>query len=512
MSYGTKRRRVTESLFLGANWAAFSSDLKANGGFDTRKGPGSTANSVGQETDMQRRLLSNGLSGLYIPEAVVWHYVPQARCSRNWALNRSYRQGVSWGLRGSHQDALPQHSRMRRALSLFTSMLWFMVTRFSSSTRVRFSGERRLRWNRGYIHGDNISISRSGMNDMAVHQPSDSKSPGIRIMPDTQYSSNPSSGVQDESSKPDMVVVIATAGRPVLLGRTLDSLASCRLPAGYRETIVVENGPKCGAEDIVRHAKPVLRARYMYEPQGNKSQALNRVLRDLGDAFIFFTDDDTRIESEALACYWEAARQMGTGLFYGGPIGVDYEREPVEWLKTYLPNSARGWKLGQSTRRVRTAKFLGFNWAAFAADLRATDGFDYRKGPGSPTNSVGQETDMQQRLLKAGMCGIYLPGAFVWHYVPESRCTSEWTLERSFRNGVCGGINATRIQGSFIRSRGRDLLKLVHHAGWFLTTRFARRPDIRFRGDYMKRWIEGYRHGRSIVEDTPPANTGSKAA
>ena len=40
-----------------------------------------------------------------------------------------------------------------------------------------------------------------------------------------------------------MWVLIAAAGKPELLGRTLRSLAACHKPATYRGTVIVENGP-----------------------------------------------------------------------------------------------------------------------------------------------------------------------------------------------------------------------------------------------------------------------------
>jgi hypothetical protein len=46
---------------------------------------------------------------------------------------------------------------------------------------------------------------------------------------------------------------------------------------------------------------------------------------------------------------------------------------------------------------------------------------------------------MQRLLLRKGFCGIYVPTARVWHYVPRERCTPQWTLERNFKNGLQAG-------------------------------------------------------------------------
>lgn len=227
-------------------------------------------------------------------------------------------------------------------------------------------------------------------------------------------------------------VLIPTHERPRLLERTLESLARCPQPEEYREAIVIENGSKSGAEKIVGAYRDALQARYLYTPRGNKSHALNQALTEIADGLIIFFDDDVRVHRGVLQAYAEAAAGVEGGMFFGGSTRVDYELEPPEWLVEYLPASATGWPEGD--RPGEKTSFLGFNWAAFASDLRACGGFNPTVGPG--TLSTGQETEMQQRLLAWGAAPAYVPDALVWHYVPESRCTPSWVLARGYRTGI----------------------------------------------------------------------------
>ena len=73
-------------------------------------------------------------------------------------------------------------------------------------------------------------------------------------------------------------VVLATREREELLARTLASLTQCRRPEGFRGTLVVENGLRGGAEQVVREAAATLEARYLFESVGNKSLALNAAI------------------------------------------------------------------------------------------------------------------------------------------------------------------------------------------------------------------------------------------
>ena len=312
--------------------------------------------------------------------------------------------------------------------------------------------------------------------------------------------------------RPELVVVIATAGRAELLERTLKSLAACRLPAEYRQTIVVENGPSHDAAQIVRQSGPKLKIRYLHQPQANKSAALNCALNQLSDCLVFFTDDDVRIGRETLCQYLDAASRSQSAAFFGGPIDVDYECAPPDWLQDFLPCCARGWSLRQSVGEIRRPVFLGCNWAAYSCDLRAMGGFDPEKGPGPATISTGQETDMQQRLLDSGLRGLYVPSAKVWHYVAAARCTPEWTLERTFRGGIYSGVQSERGRKRVLGYPLRDMLKMCQVLMCYGVTRFSRNPRRQFFGRYKLSWLAGYARGLLTASETQPESQLRKAA
>lgn len=93
---GHRMSRLGKQWFLGGNWAAYQRDLQSCGGFDSSVGPGSRAQ-AGSEVDMQQRLRNRGVHSLFVPEAVVWHYVPPERCSPEWVLARVRTSGIALG-------------------------------------------------------------------------------------------------------------------------------------------------------------------------------------------------------------------------------------------------------------------------------------------------------------------------------------------------------------------------------------------------------------------------------
>lgn len=254
-------------------------------------------------------------------------------------------------------------------------------------------------------------------------------------------------------------IVIPTHKRVDLLRRTLRSLAECDLPDGHVGTLVVENGGQFGAREISEEMPAVLKCRYLFSPPGNKSLALNLALDDADcdqNPLLIFFDDDVRLERETIRSYIDAASRH-RDVFFGGPIECDYERAPHDWIR--LPPSAKGWTLGSEECSVDKPVFLGFNWAAFADDIRSVGGFDERFGPGSTTGARGQELTMMQRLLEHGLTGHFVPRARVYHYVPAERCSIRWSLNRIYQNGITWGLKSKPDSSATFRGYPRWMVR-----------------------------------------------------
>jgi GT2 family glycosyltransferase len=324
----------------------------------------------------------------------------------------------------------------------------------------------------------------------------------------------------ERKAKP-MVVLLATAGPAERLSETLKSLSECRLPENFRETIVVENGPRSGTGELLAAQPGLLRIRHVYVEEPNKSVALNQAIAGLDDCFIYFIDDDVRFDPGVLMEY-AAAAQEKPGFYFGGPTSVDYEARPPDWLLPYLPPSARGWNPTVrwfSPRRVLEMDacdacvegvdldvpvFRGFNWAAFSEDVKRAGGFNPERGPGARTRATGQEMDMQARLISIGVKGKYLSRARVWHYVPASRCTPQWALQRAYRDGVGRGLSVPQVD-AFLGFPVDMLARLIALLSVLLMTRAKYDPVARFELRARIRYLLGYRKGLRLRGDAPVA-------
>jgi glycosyltransferase involved in cell wall biosynthesis len=304
------------------------------------------------------------------------------------------------------------------------------------------------------------------------------------------------------------VVAIVTHNRPSLLARTLESLSQCERPEAFRNVLVVENGSDDGSRKIVAGFGSTLPITYRRIDSPAKSEALNEVLRLVDDELVIFLDDDVRIAPRLLRAYCDCAERSGSGHYFGGPTGVDYDDPPADWLRRFLPSSAVGFSLATGDAAVRYPTcFLGFNWAAFSNDLKSSGGFSSRFGPGTAAGG-GDESFVQLRLTRRGMVGRYVPEAMVWHFVPRERCSPAWTLARAQSGGICAGVfeeHRHRLYGRRL-SKGRVLLRQVWRRSQTKDLRdlLLLRSGGRFWFRYTARWMAGFRRGLSLGAQEKP--------
>jgi hypothetical protein len=132
------RTAIPGGTFMGTNWAAFSADLLAIGGFDSRLGPGAATSASGQETEAQQRLAGSGARAVYVPDALAWHYLHREFLDPAWVRRRAFRHGLEWGIRRTRGGQATLGPFVRSAMGRCNAHLKGLVLRLIGGEKLRF--------------------------------------------------------------------------------------------------------------------------------------------------------------------------------------------------------------------------------------------------------------------------------------------------------------------------------------------------------------------------------------
>lgn len=313
--------------------------------------------------------------------------------------------------------------------------------------------------------------------------------------------------MSNDSEKASLSIVIATCDSGILLTRTLHSLLECNLPSTFRQVIIVENGGGHNLEAVVEKFQDRLQIKYINIPEGNKNLSLNTALVEADDDFIVFFDDDVRIDPACISAYADLTSKHSSGTFIAGNCGVDYEEPPPSWMLQYLPLSAKGWSKGEKICDLDGPEALGFNWGAFAKDIRAVGGFNEDIGPGTKV-AIGDETDMQTRLMKSQAKGIYAPLAKVWHWVPNERCSIQWALNRARIHARHKGkeFKASK-DSSHLSIKAYALFKVIVCSTVMKAVTVFQNEQTRFKFNRIAYWNKGILEGLKLDKLAHPTRS-----
>jgi len=231
-------------------------------------------------------------------------------------------------------------------------------------------------------------------------------------------------------------IIIVTHNRADDLARALSSLGACK-QIEETELIVVENSKETSKSQLITEAFTKAKSvRHVTTNDRNlgKSRNLGASLAT-GELLCFF-DDDLAFYPDTIAAFIAGAKKYSPNHFFGGPLTVEYETEPLFWLRSYLPPSTLGFTLGHVEKTVDEPQFLGGNGCFFRETLLAIGGFPEYLGTTEDYPALAEETALQNRLLAKGHTGVYLPNAKVKHHVPSDKCSYEFALHRSYRLGL----------------------------------------------------------------------------
>lgn len=271
----------------------------------------------------------------------------------------------------------------------------------------------------------------------------------------------------------DASIVVCTYNRADSLSETLEALRKLTTPEGVAwEVVVVDNNSKDDTRAVVeQQAKEWARLRYEFERAQGLSHARNHGITVARGEFILFTDDDVLPEPDWLERTLEGFERYGADAC-GGYVAPIWESPPPDWLTERFYGF-----LAVRTDREDDYEITEPSQAPFGANMafrrevfEQVGLFDTERGRKGNVLASGEDGEMFERILGAGMNVMFLGSSRVRHKVESFRLTKrylrKWRFETSRNIALSKGVEGNRrianiplfMFPQLFRAAGRALL------------------------------------------------------
>jgi glycosyltransferase involved in cell wall biosynthesis len=231
-----------------------------------------------------------------------------------------------------------------------------------------------------------------------------------------------------------LTVAICTWNRAQGLAGTLDQLTRLVPIAGHDwELLVVNNNCTDDTDAVCARYVDRLPIRVLHEPTPGQSFARNLAIAEARGKFIIWTDDDVLPYPEWLRELHAAFEQSGADWVFG-PSEPAWPDHPPSWFTKRFEGYFAVLDYGGEPFLVTdmSKPFFGLNFAGTRAAHLALNGFRTEFGFKGNKGGVGEDVDLFQRAMAAGMKVFYTPRARVRHVIPPDRTLKQYHRRRQW--------------------------------------------------------------------------------
>jgi GT2 family glycosyltransferase len=189
------------------------------------------------------------------------------------------------------------------------------------------------------------------------------------------------------------------------------------------------------------------------EPELGLSVARNTALTRARGKYVVFLDDDAEAEPGWLDTYRDffLSPPVSNVACAGGAVFSRHETPPQAWLR---PGSDV-LDLGDRPRPFQAgAGPWGCNFALHREVSIGLGGFDVSLGRKGKSLAAHEESDLIERIWRAGHEVWWLPAARIQHFVPAERLRLCWQLRSQYNQGRSRAIIQLRTAATRSRKRG----------------------------------------------------------
>ena len=300
------------------------------------------------------------------------------------------------------------------------------------------------------------------------------------------------------AAPPRVAVCVATFQRPEGLARLLDGLAALTGDALIR-VVVIDNDPEGPARDAceARTGCFALGLRYEVEPRRGITYARNRSVEAAGDDvdFIAMVDDDELPSPGWLDALLRAQAAFDADVV-AGPVLPYFPTAPAAWISEGRFFNRPRHPTGHELPHTNTGNVL-VRRSVFVRTGRFDDRFAL---------TGGEDLEFFRRVQQQGSRIVWADDACVDEWIPASKATARWLLQRAYRGGATlGQVDRDRpdvlvarpmrlLRGAARVMQGLLLAPVAVLAPRALTVRFVRALMLVWRGAGMIAGVLGRRY------------------
>lgn len=249
----------------------------------------------------------------------------------------------------------------------------------------------------------------------------------------------------------DASIVVCTYNRADSLQETLEALGRLEVPSGLEhEIIVVDNNSRDHTRQVVETIQARLPfVRYEFEGQQGLSHARNRGIQSASGKTILFTDDDVLPEPDWLTETLDGMERHQADAC-GGFIAPIFETPAPHWLtdRFYGFLAVRNDRSDDYPIETASQAPFGANMAFRRSVFERVGLFDTSRGRKGNVLASGEDGEMFERILGAGLKAVFLGRSRVHHKVESYRLTKryfrKWRLQTSRNIAVSRGVPGER--------------------------------------------------------------------
>jgi glucosyl-dolichyl phosphate glucuronosyltransferase len=239
-----------------------------------------------------------------------------------------------------------------------------------------------------------------------------------------------------------MSVLICTYNRADYLSGAIESCLNQTLAPDQYEIVVADNNSTDSTRELVNTCmQKYQNIRYMFEPVQGLNITRTSAAKSAYGKYIAYLDDDARADKtwvESLLNVFE--NKAPNPVCVGGKIFLDWEGPRPDWypeefdsLHAYMDHGNQGFYLKADTSGHY---LIGTNMAFLRQIVIDMGGFRTHCGRLKRRTISGAETEMINRVIRAGFPVYYCPEAIVKHIVVPERRTKKFLINRVKGDGA----------------------------------------------------------------------------